>query len=159
MMINEKPGGHGDRSFAVGAMDMALWDVIAKIERKPLYRVLADRYRSGKVDERIAVYAAGGYYDPGKDVQGLRDEIRSYLDAGYTTVKIKIGGAPLAEDRQRIEAVLALVPSGEHLAVDANGRFDLATALQYAHALEPYRLKWYEEPGDPLDFQLLAARG
>jgi D(-)-tartrate dehydratase len=156
MMTNEKPGGHGDRSFAVGAMDMALWDVIAKIERKPLYLVLADRYRDGQADERIAVYAAGGYYDPGKGVQGLRDEIRGYLDSGYATVKIKIGGAPLAEDLRRIEAVLSLVPSGEHLAVDANGRFDLTTALRYAHALEPYRLKWYEEPGDPLDFQLLA---
>ncbi len=66
MTANEKPGGHGDRSFAVGAVDMALWDVIAKIERKPLYRLLADRYRGGQADERVAVYAAGGYYDQAK---------------------------------------------------------------------------------------------
>lgn len=156
MMANEKPGGHGDRAFAVGALDMALWDAIAKIERKTLYRLLADRYRNGQADDRIAVYAAGGYYDPGKGIQGLQDEIRGYLDAGYATVKIKIGGAPLAGDLQRIEAVLSLLPSSEHLAVDANGRFDLATALQYAHALQPYGLKWYEEPGDPHDFQLLS---
>ncbi len=156
MMTNEKPGGHGDRSVAVGALDMALWDVIAKIEQEPLYHVLAHRYRTGQADERVAVYAAGGYYDPGKGLPGLRDEIRTYIDSGYLTVKIKIGGASLAEDLSRVEAVLSLLPSGEHLAVDANGRFDLATALQYAHALEPYKLRWYEEPGDPLDYQLLA---
>lgn len=156
MMTNEKPGGHGDRSVAVGAMDMALWDAAAKIESKPLYRVLSERYGGKRADDRVFVYAAGGYYYPGKDVSALTDEMRSYLDMGYTTVKIKIGGAPLAEDLQRIEAVLKLLPSGDRLCVDANGRFDLATALEYAHALAPYKLKWYEEPGDPLDFKLLA---
>lgn len=156
MMTNEKPGGHGDRSVAVGTMDMALWDLAAKIEEKPLYQMLADRYRDGTADRSVSVYAAGGYYYPGKDTSALTDEMRSYLDQGYTTVKIKIGGAPLAEDQARIEAVLKLLPSGDHLCVDANGRFDLPTALAYADALAPYKLRWYEEPGDPLDFKLLA---
>lgn len=156
MMTNEKPGGHGDRSVAVGTMDMALWDLAAKIEEKPLYQVLADRYRDGTADRSVSVYAAGGYYYPGKDTSALTDEMRSYLDQGYTTVKIKIGGAPLAEDQARIEAVLKLLPSGDHLCVDANGRFDLPAALTYAGALAPYKLRWYEEPGDPLDFKLLA---
>ena len=156
MMTNEKPGGHGDRSVAVGATEMAIWDSVAKIEEKPLYRLLADRYRSGEADKRVAVYAAGGYYYPGKDISALTNEMRSYLDLGYTTVKIKIGGAPLKDDLERIEAVLKLLPQGDRLAVDANGRFDLPTALNYAKALAPYKLKWYEEPGDPLDFKLLA---
>jgi D(-)-tartrate dehydratase len=156
MMTNEKPGGHGDRSVAVGTMDMALWDLAAKIEEKPLYQMLADRYRDGRADRSVSVYAAGGYYYPGKDTSALTDEMRSYLDQGYTTVKIKIGGAPLAEDQARIEAVLKLLPSGDHLCVDANGRFDLPAALAYADALGPYKLRWYEEPGDPLDFKLLA---
>jgi L-alanine-DL-glutamate epimerase-like enolase superfamily enzyme len=82
--------------------------------------------------------------------------MRSYLDLGYTTVKMKIAGAPLAEDLERIEAVLKLLPSGNHLCVDANGRLNLKEALAYAHALAPYKLKWYEEPGDPLDFKLLS---
>src|SRR5918992_2902387 len=129
LMTGEKPGGHGERSVAVGVIDMAVWDVVAKIEGKPLYRVLADRYRNGEADERVWVYAAGGYYEPGKDLAALQDEMRGYLDLGYTTVKMKIGGASLAEDRRRIEAVLAVVGSGEGLAVDANGRFDLATAV------------------------------
>jgi len=156
MMTNEKPGGHGDRSVAVGTIDMALWDAAAKIEGKPLFQLLSDCYRDGTADRTVSVYAAGGYYYPGKDVSALTDEMRSYLAAGYTTVKMKIGGAPLAHDLERIEAVLKLLPAGENLCVDANGRFDLPTALEYAKALAPYKLRWYEEPGDPLDFKLLA---
>jgi L-alanine-DL-glutamate epimerase-like enolase superfamily enzyme len=156
MMMNEKPGGHGDRAVAVATMDMALWDAAAKVEQKPLYQMLAERYGDGRPDRSVPVYAAGGYYYPGKSLSALKDEMRSYLDAGYTNVKMKIGGVALAEDLARMEAVLTLLPSGEHLCVDANGRFDLSTALAYARALNPYQLKWYEEPGDPLDFKVLA---
>jgi len=161
LMANEKPGGHGERSVAVGVIDMAVWDAVAKIEEKPLYRLLADRYNEGSAASRVFVYAAGGYYYPGKGTRELRDEMRRYLDAGYRVVKIKIGGAPLADDLGRIEEVLSLVGSGDRLAVDANGRFDLDAAMAYGEALGPYGLRWYEEPGDPLDYQLhadLAAR-
>ena len=157
MMRNEKPGGHGERSVAVGVVDMALWDLVAKIEDAPLYRALGERYRGGEVDDDVFVYAAGGYYYPGKGLGALQDEIKSYLDLGYSTVKIKIGGAQLAEDLKRIEAVIDIVGAGNRLAVDVNGRFDLKQALAYAEALEPYDLFWYEEPGDPLDYLLNAA--
>jgi len=156
MMANEKPGGHGERSVAVGAIDMAVWDAVAKIEGKPLYRLLAERYRGGAADASVFVYAAGGYYYPGKNVQALADEMKKYLDLGYTVVKMKIGGASLADDINRIEAVIKVVGSGKNVAVDANGRFDLRTAIEYARALQPYGLFWYEEAGDPLDFQLQA---
>jgi L-alanine-DL-glutamate epimerase-like enolase superfamily enzyme len=156
MMQNEKPGGHGERSVAVGVLDMALWDLVAKIEDRPLYAVLADRFNHGVLTDHVYVYAAGGYYYPGKDIEQLRDEMLSYLDLGYDTVKIKIGGTSLGEDQARIEAVLKLVHDGQALAVDANGRFDLGNALKYAEALAPYQLKWYEEPGDPLDYELNA---
>ncbi|MEM7028784.1 MAG: mandelate racemase/muconate lactonizing enzyme family protein [Chloroflexota bacterium] len=157
MMTNEKPGGHGERSVAVGVLDMALWDLVAKIEDKPLYQLLAERFNQGQVNAPVYVYAAGGYYYPGKDTKQLQDEMRQYLDLGYNTVKMKIGGDSLAEDLSRIEAVLEIVGEGSALAVDANGRFDIKTALDYAEALAPYKLKWYEEPGDPLDFVLNAA--
>ncbi len=159
MMRNEKPGGHGERSFAVGVVDMALWDAVAKIERRPLRRLLAERYGDGRVDERVFVYAAGGYYYPGKDVEQLRDEMQGYLDMGYDVVKIKIGGVGLRDDVARIEAILDVVGSGDRLAVDANGRFDLETAIAYAQALEPFGLRWYEEAGDPLDYALQAELG
>ncbi len=152
MMANEKPGGHGERSVAVGTVDMALWDAVAKIEEQPLSRLLARRYNGSQLDERVYVYAAGGYYYPGKQLQGLQDEFRRYLDLGYDACKMKIGGADLDEDLRRIEAALKVVGDGQRLAVDANARFDVPTALQYADALQSLGLKWYEEPVDPLDY-------
>ncbi|MFK3971679.1 mandelate racemase/muconate lactonizing enzyme family protein [Pseudomonas sp. NPDC087358] len=156
LMTNEKPGGHGERSVAVGTIDMAVWDAVAKIEGKPLYRLLADRYRDGVADDKVWVYAAGGYYYPGKDQTKLKAEMQSYLDRGYDVVKMKIGAVPLDEDLRRIEAVLEVVGDGQRLAVDANGRFDLKTGIAYAEAIKPYNLFWYEEVGDPLDYALQA---
>jgi D(-)-tartrate dehydratase len=156
MMQNEKPGGHGERSVAVGTIDMAIWDAVAKIADRPLFRLLADRYRR-TADPRVFVYAAGGYYYPGKDLSMLCAEMRSYVDRGYTVVKMKIGGASMADDRKRIEAVLSEIGSQAQLAVDANGRFDLETAIAYAKMLRDYPLFWFEEAGDPLDYQLQAA--
>ena len=156
LMINEKPGGHGERSVAVGVIDMAVWDAVAKIEGKPLYRLLAERFAGGRCDDSVFVYAAGGYYYPGKDLTARQDEMRGYLDLVYRVVKMKIGGESLDDDLRRIDAVLAVVGSGEHLAVDANGRFELQTAIRYARALSPYKLFWLEEAGDPLDYALQA---
>jgi len=154
MMVNEKPGGHGERSVAVGVVDMAVWDAVAKINGVPLYKHLADTYGDGAHDDSVFVYAAGGYYYPGKDDSQLQDEMRRYRAMGYEVVKMKIGGAPLDEDIRRIEAVLEVVGEGKYLAVDANGRFDLETALAYAEAMKPYNLFWYEEAGDPLDYHI-----
>ena len=156
MMTNEKPGGHGERSVAVGTVDMAVWDAVAKIEGKPLFQLLAERH-GRQANPRVFVYAAGGYYYPGKDNTALRGEMRSYLDRGYDVVKMKIGGASISEDAARIEAVLAELGNQARLAVDANGRFDLETAIAYARMLRQYPLFWYEEAGDPLDYALQAA--
>jgi len=156
MMVNEKPGGHGERSVAVGTLDMAIWDATAKIAGQPLFRMLADM-KGTLANPRVFVYAAGGYYYPGKDLTALCQEMRSYLDRGYTVVKMKIGGAPLEEDRRRIEAVLQEIGLEARLAVDANGRFDLETGIAYAKMLREYPLFWYEEVGDPLDYALQAA--
>ena len=156
MMTNEKPGGHGERSVAVGTIDMAVWDAVAKIADKPLFQLLAERH-GVKANPRVFVYAAGGYYYPGKDLGALRAEMRGYLNRGYNVVKMKIGGATLEDDRARIEAVLREIGNEAKLAVDANGRFDLETAIAYAKMLREYPLFWYEEAGDPLDYQLQAS--
>ena len=155
LMKNEKPGGHGERSVAVGTIDMAVWDAIAKIAGKPLFRLLAERH-GREADPRVFVYAAGGYYYPGKAVDALRAEMRSYLDRGYTVVKMKIGNG-IAADRPRIEGVLQELDGKAQLAVDANGRLTLEQAISYARMLRDYPLFWYEEAGDPLDFALQAA--
>src|SRR6202035_802351 len=93
LMSNETPAGHGERSVAVGTIDMGVWDAVAKIAGKPLFRLLAERHGLNP-NPRVFVYAAGGYYYPGKDLSMLRDEMRSYLDRGYNVVKMKIVGAP-----------------------------------------------------------------
>ena len=156
VMANEKPGGHGERTVAVGVLDMAIWDAVAKIEGKPLYRLLADEYGNGEVDEKVYVYAAGGYYYPEKGLIGLQDEMKGYLELGYRDVKMKVGGASLKEDIQRIEAVLDILPKGSGLMVDANGRFDLEYAIEFGENIKDYELIWYEEAGDPLDYYLQA---
>lgn len=153
VMANEKPGGHGDRAVAVGILDMAVWDAVSKAANKPFHWALSEHF--GLADppaETVAVYAAGGYYYPDRDIAELTDEMRHYLDLGYTNVKLKIGGASLDDDLRRIDAVRKILPDGCQLAVDANGRFDVATALRYAEALNAYDLMWYEEPCDPLDY-------
>jgi D(-)-tartrate dehydratase len=159
MMVNEKPGGHGERSVAVGTIDMAVWDAVAKIANKPLYQLLAEQYGNGTPNPKVFVYAAGGYYYPGKGLEQLQKEMASYLERGYSVVKMKIGGASLKEDCERIEAVLNMLAPGQQVAVDANGRFDLDTAIAYGKALSQYPLFWYEEAGDPLDYTLQAKLG
>ncbi|WP_306983035.1 mandelate racemase/muconate lactonizing enzyme family protein [Alkalicoccobacillus murimartini] len=156
LMTNEKPGGHGERTVAIGTLDMAVWDAVAKIEGVPLYRLLAEQYGDGNIDDKVFVYAAGGYYMPDKGLTELQDEMKGYLDSGYTKVKMKVGGDSIAEDIKRIEAVLKVVGSGDNLLVDANGRFNLQEAIAFGDAVKDYKLYWYEEAGDPLDYELQA---
>ncbi len=156
MMKREKAGGHSERSIAIGTIEVAIWDALAKIADKPLHAVLAERFSGGRLPSRVFCYVGGGWYWPGQTVKDLQDEMRRHLDAGYTMVKMKVGGLPLDEDLRRVEAVLTVVGSGDRLAVDANCRFERAEALSYAQALAPLNLRWFEEPCDPLDFALLS---
>jgi L-alanine-DL-glutamate epimerase-like enolase superfamily enzyme len=156
MMQREKPGGHTERSVAIGTIEVAVWDAVAKIAGKPLHRVLAEKYSGGRTLQKVPCYVGGGWYEPGKGIRELQDEIRSRLDQGYTTMKIKVGGATIPEDVKRVEAALTVVGAAERLAVDANAGFDRARALAYAKALAPFRLRWFEEPTGPLDYPLLA---
>ncbi|MDP2241137.1 MAG: enolase C-terminal domain-like protein [Burkholderiales bacterium] len=155
MMQREKPGGHTERSVAIGTIEVAVWDAVAKIAGKPLHRVLAETYNGGKVIDKVPCYVGGGWYQPGKGIRELQDEIKSRLDQGYTTMKIKVGGATIPDDVERVEAALKIVASSANLAVDANAGFDRERALAYAKALAPYKLRWFEEPTDPLDYALL----
>src|SRR5438045_3292873 len=155
MMQREKSGGHSERSIAIGTIEVAVWDAVAKIEDRPLHRVLAERY-GGMQSEKVFCYVGGGWYAPGQTIRDLQDEMRRHLQAGYTMVKMKIGGLPLDEDGRRVEAVLEVMGSGSRLAVDANAKFERSVAFAYAKALSPFGLRWFEEPCDPLDFALLA---
>jgi L-alanine-DL-glutamate epimerase-like enolase superfamily enzyme len=156
MMQREKAGGHAERSIAIGTIEVAVWDALAKIMDVPLHRLLAERFNGGRVPDKVFCYVGGGWYWPGQTIKDLQDEMRRHLDAGYTLVKMKVGGLPLEEDMRRLEAVLQVVGSGDNLAVDANCKFEREEALRYAQALAPFQLRWFEEPCDPLDFALFA---
>lgn len=156
MMQREKPGGHTERSVAIGTIEVACWDAAAKIADLPLHAYIAKRYNQNQIMQRVPCYVGGGWYAPGKGIADLVAEIKDKLDQGYRTMKIKVGGMAIPDDMARVEAALAVVGGGEHLAVDANAGFDRARALAYAQALAPYQLRWFEEPTDPLDFALLA---
>ena len=157
MMQHEKSGGHSERSVGIGTIEVAVWDAVAKIADKPLHRVLAERFNGGKIADKVFCYVGGGWYAPGKTTKDLQDEMRRHLDAGYTMVKMKVGGVPLADDlAPRRGGANRSCRRGAQLAVDANSKFDRAEALAYAEALAPFGLRWFEEPCDPLDFALLA---
>jgi L-alanine-DL-glutamate epimerase-like enolase superfamily enzyme len=156
MLRREKIGGDAERSIGIGTIDVAVWDALAKIENKPLYRLLAERFNGGKIPKSVFCYVGGGWYWPGQTIQDLQDEMRRHLDAGYAMVKMKVGGLPLDEDVRRLEGVLQVVGSGDRLAVDANGKFQREEALAYAKALAPFKLRWFEEPCHPLDYALFA---
>jgi L-alanine-DL-glutamate epimerase-like enolase superfamily enzyme len=157
MMRDEKAGGHGERAGAVGVLDAALWDLVAKAEGMPLWRVLADRFNGGDALARVPVYASGGHYRDGDEAALLGAELRGYAERGYRRFKIKVGGAPIARDQARIEAALGVAGTGAALAVDGNGAADRDAAFALLGALAPYGLAWFEEPCDPLDYEVLSA--
>lgn len=155
-MQNEKPGGHGDRAHAASGLELAVWDLNAKLNDEPVSALIARHFGRTNYSTKVSVYAAGGYYYPGEQAGRLEQEFSGYRDLGFDRFKMKIGGATLAEDMARIERALTLAGTGKKLAVDANGRFSLDQAIAYGEAMQGYDLLWYEEAGDPLDFELNA---
>jgi L-alanine-DL-glutamate epimerase-like enolase superfamily enzyme len=136
---------------------MAVWDLAAKIAREPGHRFVAAAYGRPTPPDRVTVYAAGGYYEPDASLDELRAEIRRFVDLGYPLVKMKIGGAPLPEDLERIAAAVDAARPSAVVAVDANGRLTVDEAIAYGRALEDVGVRWFEEPVDPLDYAGLAA--
>jgi L-alanine-DL-glutamate epimerase-like enolase superfamily enzyme len=155
MQQREKAGADAERSIAIGTIEVAVWDAVAKVADKPLHLLLAERYNGGGVAERVFCYVGGGWYAPGQTFADVQDEMRRHLDAGYTMVKAKVGGLPLADDCRRLEAIKAVLGNAQ-LAVDANCKFGREDALAYARALAPFGLRWFEEPCHPLDYALMA---
>lgn len=154
IMRNEKPGGHGDRAGAAAAIEQAIWDLNAKLADEPAYATISRAFGRNATETSVEVYTGGGYYYEAGTGQTLTDEFKRYRDMGFQSFKMKIGGASLAVDMKRVEEALSAAGGGDHLMVDANGRFDLPTALAYAKELAPLKLRWFEEIGDPLDYHL-----
>jgi L-alanine-DL-glutamate epimerase-like enolase superfamily enzyme len=141
-MANEKPGGHGERSGAIGLIEAAAWDLRAKMQGVPLWCSIADYYRTVG-NSTISVYASCGHF---RDDGALADEVRKAVSLGYRTVKIKALGNE--DDFPRIEWAAGLA----RLAVDLNGAETGDDWLR--HAAE-FPLAWIEEPAPPLDYERL----
>ena len=150
MFTNEKPGGHGERSVAIGTIDMAVWDAVAKIEGKPLFQLLADRYGDGTAEPQGLRLRRRRLLLPG---QGPRQAARTRCAATSTAATRWSRRRSAARRSTRTCAastsILSVLQDGQKLCVDANGRFDLDTAIAYAKALSQYDLFWYEEAGRP----------
>jgi D(-)-tartrate dehydratase len=156
MMLREKPGGDAERSVPIGTIETAVWDALAKILDRPLWHLLAERFNGGKHPAAVPCYVGGGWYRPEGDLAALSDEVKRHLQAGYTHIKIKVGGAAIKDDLARIETAIALMAGADHLAVDANAAFSKHRSRDYAKALAPLGLRWFEEPCAPLDYATFA---
>ena len=152
---NEKPGGHGDRAGAIAALELAIWDLNSKLADVPAWAFIASATGREVQNPQVNTYAAGGYYYADDSINRLVTELNGYRTMGFNAIKIKIGGVALTEDLDRIDAAIETTGDPARVAVDANGRFNKDVAEKYLNELSPRNLRWYEEPGDPLDFSLM----
>jgi L-alanine-DL-glutamate epimerase-like enolase superfamily enzyme len=140
-------GRRGYETRALSSIDLALWDIKAKLAGLPLYRML------GGFRNRIPIYIAGGYYTEGKGMKELQAEVSSYVALGAKAVKMKIGAVPIKEDIARIKAVREAIGPDIGLLMDANCAYRYYDAIQLSHRAEEYEPFWFEEPVQPDDYE------
>lgn len=144
--FNRKPVAKGEYIMAMGSIDMAVWDIIGKVLNLPVYKVL------GACRNRVEVYAAGGYYANWKSNDDLQEEMAGYVEEGFGAVKMKVGGEPLAADRERVKLVREAIGPDTKLLIDANNAWKAYEAIRFIHAVEEFNPFWFEEPVVPDDF-------
>jgi L-alanine-DL-glutamate epimerase-like enolase superfamily enzyme len=125
---------------AIAAVDIALWDLKGKAANMPVYQLL------GGTNNTVPCYVTGGYYQDDKTVADLARECETYVDMGYRAIKLKIGHVSVAEDVARVKAVRDSVGPGIDLMLDVNEGYDVPTAIRAARLLEPFNIRWLEEP-------------
>jgi L-alanine-DL-glutamate epimerase-like enolase superfamily enzyme len=143
---NRKPVAKGEYIRAMGAVDIAVWDIIGKAMNLPVYKIL------GACSDRIRVYAAGGYYEEGKGPRELAKEMEEYVKEGFRAVKMKIGGEPMRQDAERVRAVREAVGPDVDVMIDANNAWNAYDAIKFGRMVEKYDPYWFEEPVEPDDF-------
>jgi L-alanine-DL-glutamate epimerase-like enolase superfamily enzyme len=137
-------GRQGVIMRAISCIDIAIWDLKAKIVGLPLYKLLG-----GSVSE-VPAYASGGYYQDGKDVPGLAREIQFYRSRGFTSFKIKVGQMTPEREEERVAAALDAAEPHGRVAIDANNAWkSVAEAWPYVRRFEKFNLWWLEEPFSP----------
>ena len=139
-------GRRGITTRFISGIDIALWDLMGKATGKSVHQLL------GAFHERIPTYIAGGYYGEGKGLDGLVREMEENLALGAKAIKMKIGGASIAEDIERIRVVRETVGSDVKVMVDANCAYSVRDAISIARKMEAYDVFWFEEPIESDDY-------
>ncbi|GIX49748.1 MAG: racemase [Candidatus Tectimicrobiota bacterium] len=147
MWLPKIVGRRGLTTQVLSAIDIALWDLMGKAVGQPVAKLL------GGYTDRIPAYIAGGYYEEGKGLKELAREMEENLALGAKAVKMKIGGASIAEDVERVRVVRETVGPQVKLLVDANNAYSVHEAIAIARKLEPYDVFWFEEPVAPDDYR------
>ena len=140
-------GRRGVTTRVISAIDIALWDIKGKATGKPLYKLL------GGFRKKVPVYLAGGYYEDGKGLKELAEEMLSAVEMGARAVKMKIGGASTTEDVERVRTVRDAIGRDIKLLVDANNAYRYYEAIEIARKIEKYDIFWFEEPVAPDDYR------
>jgi D-arabinonate dehydratase len=146
MWVPKLIGRRGLTTRAISALDIALWDIRAKVAGLPLYKLL------GGYRDRVPTYIAGGYYAEGKGLKELAEEMETNLAMGARAVKMKIGGVSIREDVERVKVVRQTIGPDVKLMVDANCAYRHYEAIQIAKRIEEYDIFWFEEPVAPDDY-------
>jgi L-alanine-DL-glutamate epimerase-like enolase superfamily enzyme len=146
MWVPKLIGRRGLTTRAISAIDIGLWDIRAKVAGMPLYKLL------GGYRDRVPTYIAGGYYEEGKGLDELAREMASNVEMGARAVKMKIGGASIREDVERVRVARQAVGPDVRLMVDANCAYRYYQAIQMAKRIEEYDIYWFEEPVAPDDY-------
>jgi D-galactarolactone cycloisomerase len=126
---------------AMSAIDIALWDIRGKAIGRPVHALLGGALRS-----RVPAYATGFYYRDGERPDDLVREAALYLEHGYRTVKVKVGGLPPEADAERVGLIRKALGSEVAIMLDANQGWDLASALRAAELCAPHGIFWLEDP-------------
>ena len=147
MWIPKLVGRRGMTTRAISAIDIGLWDLRAKAANMPLYKLL------GGYRDRVPTYIAGGYYEEGKGLKELTEEMIENVEMGAKAIKMKIGGVSISEDVERVKTVRQAVGTEVKLMIDANCAYRYYEAIQLAKKVEEYDVFWFEEPVPPDDYE------
>jgi D-arabinonate dehydratase len=139
-------GRRGISTRVMSGIDIALWDIKGKVANLPVYKLL------GGFSNRVDTYIAGGYYEEGKGLKELAQEMERNLEIGARAVKIKVGAVPIHEDIERVRVCREVIGPDVKLMVDANNAYRHYEAIAFARKAEKYDLFWFEEPVEPDDY-------
>lgn len=131
-------GQSGVAAWGIGAIDIALWDLLGKSLNCPVYQLLGARR------DRVPIYGSGGWLS--YSIDELLAEVSSYLERGFKMVKIKVGSPDPSRDVERVKAVRDLVGDNVSLMIDANQAWTPNEAIAFARKIQDLNIFWFEEP-------------